>query len=251
MHHESIFEPATIHARAHDIFLIIYGERIYILSRIVCVAQLWQYISHQEISSDHQIEFNRSSISIMIVRSFQHINNNNQGVTKISHHQQHVESLADNDDYPNKEIPTIIRICLIALWTFKMIRNTLHNVIQEPNIKTSSTNTSTSTKLPAKSPAPCRTKSIYLDQTWLKKSMKMPSSSTSLSKKKDLSSSATTKRSTNNSVFYKHLHHHSSLGSISVRNLSSWRRNCLNRRHSYPPHFQTSLSLIEEVDDEF
>ena len=235
-------------------------------SRIVCVAQLWQYISHQEISSDHHIEFNRSSISIMIVRSFQHINNNNnnQGVTKISHHQQHrltdestmssnVESLAD-DDYPNKEIPTIIRICLIALWTFKMIRNTLHNVIQEPNIKTSS-----STKLPAKSPAPCRTKSIYLDQTWLKKSMKMPSSSSS-SKKKDLSSSATSisssnsisfKRSTNNSVFYKHLHHHSSLGSISVRNLSSWRKNCLNRRHSYPPHFQTSLSLIEEVDDEF
>ena len=166
-----------------------------------------------------------------------------------------VESLADNDDYPNKEIPTIIRICLIALWTFKMIRNTLHNVIQEPNIKTS-TNTSSSTKLPAKSPAPCRTKSIYLDQTWLKKSMKMPSSS---SKKKDLSSSATSissssisfKRSTNNSVFYKHLHHHSSLGSISVRNLSSWRKNCLHRRHSYPPHFQTSLSLIEEVDDEF
>ena len=215
---------------------------------------------HQEISSDHQIEFNRSSI-IMIVQSFLRINNN-QDVTKISHRHHADASTSDVEspaDYPNKEIPTIFYymvnpICAlylkysIAFWTFKMIRNTLNSVIQESN-KTKTTNT----KLPAKSPAPCRTKSIYLDQTWLKKSMKMPT------KKKDLSatsiiSSASSSSSTiitkrSNRVSYKN---HSSLGSSlpsSMRNLSSWRRNCQHRRHSYPPQFQTTLSLIEEVDE--
>ena len=113
----------------------------------------------------------------MIVRSFQHINNNNQDLTtKSGHCHLSDESTSDMEsfaDYPKKEIPsTILRICLIALWTIKMIRNTFHNVIQEPSNKTNVTS-STSAKLPAKSPAPCRTKSIYLDQTWLKKSMKL------------------------------------------------------------------------------
>ena len=187
----------------------------------------------------------------MIVRSFQHINNNNQDLTtKSGHCHLADESTSDMEsfaDYPKKEIPsTILRICLIALWTIKMIRNTFHNVIQEPINKTNVT-TSTSAKLPAKSPAPCRTKSIYLDQTWLKKSMKL-----SPTKKKDLSASATsisaastsiiTTSKRSNSVSYKN-------HSMSIRSLSSWRRNCQHRRHSYPPHFQTTLSLIEEVDE--